>query len=48
MAKIDLVDISIRDGIQWLWGATGLTLVELLPKLVPGTKSPNPTSRNRF
>lgn len=34
MAKIDLVDISIRDGNQSLWGATGLNtaqIVEIAP-----------------
>lgn len=34
MAKIDLVDVSIRDGNQSLWGATGLNtaqIVEIAP-----------------
>jgi oxaloacetate decarboxylase alpha subunit len=30
MAKIDLVDISIRDGNQSLWGATGLNTAKIL------------------
>jgi oxaloacetate decarboxylase alpha subunit len=30
MAKIDLVDISIRDGNQSLWGATGLNTAQIL------------------
>src|ERR1700753_2596794 len=30
MAKIDLVDVSIRDGNQSLWGATGLNTAQIL------------------
>ncbi len=30
MAKIDLVDISIRDGNQSLWGATGLNTAQIV------------------
>jgi len=30
MAKIDLVDVSIRDGNQSLWGATGLNTAKIL------------------
>ena len=30
MAKVDLVDVSIRDGNQSLWGATGLRTAQML------------------
>src|SRR5258707_11513022 len=30
MAKIDLVDVSIRDGNQSLWGATGLNTAQIV------------------
>jgi len=45
MAEIELVDVSLRDGNQSLWGATGLTtamILQIAPAILATLSVPVP------